>query len=117
MSIYLAAVGAVLVFVAVLYGLRFLYGYRVQSGAIEIVLFQALPIYRLPVEQIEVIRKVSWNKTGSAIRLGNRLTRECVLIQKREGWFRRIVITPSDADEFISQVVASQQQPSGVPTK
>lgn len=40
------------------------------------------------------------------LRLGNRLAGQCVLIQRRTGWFRRIAVTPDDADGFIGQVTA-----------
>lgn len=112
MNLVIAALGAALIFVAVAFGLQFLYGYRVKNRAIEVVLVHALPIYRLPIENIESIRKVSWKELGvggTALRLGNRFTGECVLIQTRNGWFRRIVITPNDVDEFINQVVTVQQ--------
>lgn len=110
-----ATLGAILVLGAVVFGLRFLYGYRIENGAIEFVLFQIVPIYHLPVDHIESIRKASWNELGidfRTIRLGNLLARECVLIQKRRGWFRRLVITPGDADGFVEQVVAIQQHGS-----
>ncbi len=106
----IAVLGAALVLFAVIYGLRFVFGYRVANHAVEIVLFHALPVYRLPVDNIELIQKVSWRELGaggSILRLGNRFARQCVLIQRRGGRFRRIVVTPDDADGFIGQVTAA----------
>jgi hypothetical protein len=103
----IVALGACLVLVAVVFGLRLLYGYRVRDQAIEVVLFHVLPVYRLPLEDIEQIRKASWSELGvggRTLRLGNRFARQSVLIQRRSGWIRRIVITPDDPDRFISEV-------------
>jgi hypothetical protein len=111
-NLLIAVLGAAVVLFAVVWGLRFVYGYRVENHAVEIVLFHALPVYRVPVDDIELIQKVSWSELGaggSILRLGNRLAGQCVLIQRRGGRFQRIVITPDDADGFISQVAANQQ--------
>lgn len=111
-NLLVVAFGAAFVLFAVIFGLRFVYDYRIENRAIEIVLFHLVPIYRLPFEDIELIRKTSWSELGVGgitIRFGNRFAGQCVLIQKRNGWFRRIVITPNNADEFIGQVQAGQQ--------
>jgi hypothetical protein len=111
-NLFIAVLGAALVLCAVVFGLRVLYGYRVENRAVEIVLLHVLPVYRLPIDDIELIQKVSWSDLGiggGTLRLGNRFAGQCVLIQKRNGWFRRIVITPDDADGFISQVATSRQ--------
>jgi hypothetical protein len=99
------------------WGLRLLYGYRVRNHAVEVVLFHVLPVYRVPVDNIELIRKVLFKEAlfgfwslrelvsaFSTLRLGNRIFGPWVLIQKRNGWIRRILITPNDADAFIREV-------------
>jgi hypothetical protein len=99
----------VLLLVVVIYSLRFVYGYRLANRKIEVVLFHVLPVYWVRIEDIETIRKASWSELGvfdTILRMGNRLFGECVLIQKRKGVFRRVVITPHNADGFISQVLA-----------
>ncbi len=111
-DLFIMVGGGAAVLLAAVYSLCFIYGYRVANGAVEIVLFHALSVYRVPVADIERIEKVSWRKPGiggTTLRLGNRLARECVLIGKRRGLIRRIVITPDGADEFISQVDANRQ--------
>ncbi len=105
----IAVLGAALVAVAAIYGLRFVYGYRVANHAVEIVLFHTLPVYRVPVDDIKLIQKVPRSELGaggSSLRLGNRLAVQCVLIEKRGGRFPRIVITPNDPDGFVNQVAA-----------
>lgn len=110
-NLLIAVLGAALVLFAVLHGLRFVYSYQVENNAVEIVLFRVLPVYRVPVDDIEVIQKVSCSELGiggSVLRLGNRFARQCVLIERQSGRFRRIVITPVDADGFIGQVTATR---------
>jgi hypothetical protein len=112
-DLVIAALGATLVLLGVAYGMRFVYGYRVANRAVEIVLFQALPVYRLPVDDIELIQKVHWSELGIwgiggfILRISNRVARYGVLIKKR-GPSLRIVITPDNPDEFIEQVMAAR---------
>jgi hypothetical protein len=107
----IAVLGFALVLVAVACGLHFIYGYRVTDRAVEVLLFHALPICRVPLHDIADIRTVHRNQLMFdlfAFRFGNRFARHLILIQKRRGWFRRIVITPPDLDEFIEQVKAAE---------
>jgi hypothetical protein len=56
-NLLIAVLGAAVVLFAVVWGLRFVYGYRVENHAVEIVLFHALPVYRVPVDEIELIQR------------------------------------------------------------
>lgn len=100
----------------VIYMLRFVYGYRLKNGTIQVTLFHVLPLYWIRVDDIETIRKASsWRELGIAdttLRMGNRLFGDAVLIGKRKGLVRRVVITPPDANAFISQVLALRSQVS-----
>jgi hypothetical protein len=105
----MAAVGIVVFWSLV--GLRFLYDYRIRDGRIDILLFRRLPIYRVPIAEIASIAKTRWRQLridGGVLRFGNRLFGDCVLIAKRKGQFRRLVIPPADADAFITQVKSLQ---------
>jgi len=109
LEVLIVAFVAVLTLCWTVFGLRVIYGYRVRNRAIEITLFHVLPVYRLPIDNIEQIQKASWYELGiggCTLRLGNRITGQGVLIKKRKGWFRRVVISPNDPDKFISQVTA-----------
>jgi hypothetical protein len=109
LDLLIAALGGLFVLVVMVFGLRFLYDYRVHNHAIEVVLFHLLPVYRIPIANIESIQKASWSELGiggSTLRLGNRVFGQGVLIRSRSGWFRRVVISPEDADRFISRVAA-----------
>jgi len=61
-NLLLAALGAVLVLLLVVFGLRFLYGYRIHNQAIEVMLFHAIPVYRVPIRDIDHIGKASWGE-------------------------------------------------------
>lgn len=113
MNLLIALLGAALILVSVIYGLRFVYSYRVENRAVEIMMFHTLPVYRVPVDDIDLIQKASWGELGiggATLRLGNRLGGQCVLIRKRTGRFRRIVVTPDDADGFVSQVTTAKRR-------
>ena len=93
-------------------GLRLLYDYRINDETIEVRLFHLLPICRVPIADISDVSKTSWRQLGMdtvALRFGNRVFGPCVLIQKNKGRFRRVVITPADADAFIDAVKAKQK--------
>ncbi len=103
----MAVIGAILAIFIVTFELRFVFSYRVEKDVIKILLFQVIPFYKIPIDAIESIHKASWMECGMGgltLRLGNRVFGHCVLIQKRNGLVRRVVITPGDADGFIGQV-------------
>lgn len=107
--------GAATVFCTMVYALRFVYDYRVKNHSIEFMLFRALPVYRIPVDNIDSIQKTSWLRLGiggMTLRFGNRVFGTCVLVHRRSGLFRRIVITPKDADKFVNDVIAAQHKDS-----
>jgi hypothetical protein len=102
-----ATVVAALVVIAAIAALPFLYDCRVKGQSIEIVLFRRLPVYRLRIAKIESIAKLSRRELaikGSALGLGNRPFGEFVLVTKRKAPFRRLVLTPADADAFVDEV-------------
>ena len=108
-----AWVGAIVVVCLIVWAQSGIYSYRIENGAIEIILFHVAPIYRIPILDIVAIRKASWSELGvggRTLRLGNRVVGQCVLLEKRGGWLRRIVITPADADNFIARVKAEDQR-------
>lgn len=102
-----AAVVAALVVIVAIAALPWLYDCRVQGQNIEIVLFRILPIYRLRLTNVASVAKLSRKELaikGSTLGLGNRPFGEFVLVTKRKGPFRRLVLTPADADAFINEV-------------
>jgi hypothetical protein len=92
----------------------FIYGFRVKDRAVEVVLFKIVPIYRLSVDDIMLVEARSWLDFGitgfTALRMTNHFTLRGVLIQKRKGLFRHIVIAPDDPGAFVERVAESQRR-------
>jgi hypothetical protein len=56
-------IGAVLgIFLVFQFGRRLVYDYRITDGGIDIVLLRALPIWRIPFDDIESVRIASWKE-------------------------------------------------------
>jgi hypothetical protein len=113
LNLAVSILGAVVVLCAMVFSLRFIYDYRVKNHSIEIVLLRAVPIYRIPVDKIESIQETPWSSLGvggTTLRFGNRIFGPCVLVRRRNGLFRRIVITPADADKFVEEVISAQHK-------
>lgn len=112
LNLMVSILGFAIILCATVYTQRFVYDYRVKNHSVEIVLFRALPIYRIPVDNIDSIQKTSWLSLGiggATLRFGNRIFGTCVLIHRQSGFFRRIVITPKAADKFVNDVIAAQR--------
>jgi len=109
LTVAIALIGAVLILViGVPFVLRQIYDYRVTDGAIEIVLFRTLPVYRVHFDDIESVKILSWRELRLAsittLRMGNRLAKRYILITRKSGWFRYLAITPADPDSFVAQI-------------
>jgi hypothetical protein len=87
--------------------LRFVYSYDIKGGAIRILLFSVIPIIRIPISQVvQVTRPPTdqlWLNPFYAFRFGNRLIGNAVLVKKKRGLIKSIIITPDDPDRFIDQ--------------
>ena len=107
-SIVVICLGGLL-FGLVAWGLRFVYGYRLTETTLNIMLFGCIPIFRLPLKEIESIKKVGWKEVGIGgitLRLGNRMLGSCILIHRKTGWIRNVLITPSDPEQFLADMAA-----------
>ncbi|MDQ0473381.1 hypothetical protein [Labrys wisconsinensis] len=105
-GLLIAGLCSVMLLPAVVCCLRFIYGYRIRAENIEIVLFNRLPVYRIPIASIDTISKASWRQMGIGgltLRLGNRIARHGLLIRRKNGWLRCVIITPDDNDAFIRE--------------
>lgn len=112
MSILIWATGvalACMVLTGCAYCLRLLYGYRVRDGDLEILAANLLPVWRIRRVTIEELEIRHWLDINLfALRLGNRLTRRCVVVDRKAGVFRQIVITPPDPEDFVRCYQASR---------
>jgi len=107
-NLLVGVIGAVLgIFLVFQFGRRLVYDYRITDGRIDVVLLRALPIWRIPFDDIESVRIASWKELNlgfTTLRLGNRFTSRYVVIKKSSGWFRYVAITPVDAEKFARQI-------------
>lgn len=112
MEVVVGLAAAVMSAVAALFLVRAVVGYRVGRDAIEFLLFHVLPIYRVPFTKIKIIRKASWPEVllrlPTILFLTNWIfVRSFVMIEKRSGFSRRIVITPPDPNKFLREACAA----------
>jgi hypothetical protein len=100
MTFILVAGGLVLVFLLGQFLLRFIYSYDIKGGAIRILLFYAIPMIRIPISQVVKVTRPStvelWLNPFCAVGFGNRLIGNAVLVQKKRGLIKSIIITPND---------------------
>ena len=103
--------------------LRYVYNYDVRGDHVRVVLFRRIPLMVIRISNIREIKEAPpielWKPT-CALKFGNRLWGACVLICKKRGLIRRIVITPDNPHAFVEQVnrIEQEQQPrtpSGFP--
>lgn len=118
LQILLSYVAAVVFLVAFVLGLRVtlrrVIEYRRDSDAVRVVVFGRLPIITIPYRTIVEISKVRSDEVVvprrlvmfTAIRAGNRLSGDAVLIVRRKGLRRGVVLTPEGPDEFVADVRA-----------
>lgn len=88
---------------------RFFYSYRIDDKSIKVRIFGIIPVYTLQLEAVEDIKRVSltdlWHiDIFFSLTLMNMYTHNFVLIQKKTGLFRKVLITPDNADDFIEIV-------------
>jgi hypothetical protein len=94
---------------------RYVYGYDIKNYRIRLLLFNLVPLLEIPIADIQEVRVCSakdlW-RPSFAFRCGNRMWGECVLIQKKSGFVRTIIITPDNSAEFIERVKTIQTNQS-----
>jgi len=100
-------IGFILIIILLLVPRRYLYNYRIANESIQIVIFKVIPVRRLLFNNISEIRKISrkeisWNPFESE-KWGNRLFGDIVLVRKKSGLIKSLLITPDDADAFIKE--------------
>jgi hypothetical protein len=96
-----------LAIVAVIAAMPVWYDYDLDERGIRVFVLRRFPVWRIPFDTIEGIRLLAWHETwlwAVALRLGNRIRRETVLVERRSGLIRRIVLSPRDPTGFVSEV-------------
>jgi hypothetical protein len=89
-----------------LFGRR-VYGYRLGSASIEILLFNTIPVWRIPYSEVAGVEELSLKQTLKpslrVLRLGNRVGR-VVSVQRRSGVVREILLTPNNPSVFAGEL-------------
>lgn len=87
---------------------RYLYNYRLTDDSIQLVVAGVVPVMTIRYAEIARIREASFGqalKSGLfTLRLGNRIIGGIVLIQRKKGLIRSILLTPDDVPTFLRQV-------------
>jgi hypothetical protein len=112
----LRAIRAIMVLALILFALAIVaaiaamplwHDYDVDERGIRIFVLRGFTVWRIPFDSIEGIRLFDWRETlrwAVALRLGNRIRRENVLVERRSGLIRRIVLSPRDPTGFVNEV-------------
>jgi|GEM_PF-4383785 hypothetical protein len=80
--------------------------YRITDDSIEFVMFRNLRVWRISFEDIADIRLVSFARSFiiPALHLMNRPFAQYVLVRRRRGVFRAVLITPDQPRELVRLV-------------
>jgi hypothetical protein len=80
--------------------------YRITDTSIQFILFGNLPVWTSSFDDILEIRSISFSRMliAPSLHLMNRPFAQYVLVRKRRGIFRTVVITPDDAGKFVKLV-------------
>jgi hypothetical protein len=97
-------------FLAAQYGQPFIYGYRLSAEGVEFVVFGAIRVWLVRFSDIALIRDFPvWGllfgpNARVALYLRNRIFGRNVLLRRKSGLIRQIVITPGEPAEFVRSV-------------
>lgn len=94
------------------YAGHYAYNYKIREAGIEIALFGKIPLKRILFCNIAEIKKISYKETlpfksaemFSALRFGNRILGEIVLVRQKKGITKIVLLTPDNANIFIHEV-------------
>ena len=109
---------AFVIFVAVMMAfgqlfLRYVYDYDIGDAKVRVLLFRLVPVMTIRISNIRDITECSpmelWKPTF-ALKFGNRVWARCVLIRKKRGLIRSIVITPGNPREFVERIKEIQRE-------
>jgi hypothetical protein len=87
---------------------HYLFEVRLGAAAVEIVIFKRFVAFAIPFDEITRFDKLSfWEAAFSwGFNLVSRPFGPYVLLYRTRGFFRRVIVTPSDADAFCNALIA-----------
>ncbi len=91
------------------YTASYIYDYTITTSGVQIVLFKKIPIARINASDIVEMKEISFKDSllispFFTARLGNRMSRTCVLLRTSRWFVRTILITPDNPKSFISDL-------------
>jgi hypothetical protein len=96
----------ILLALVIAYISRVLFRYELRNSAIHITLFSIIPIISIPYKNIVKVSKVSPPVITASFRalfLSDRWLGPQVCIEKNNGWYRSIYISPKNIEDFITK--------------
>jgi len=80
--------------------------YRITDNSVEFVMFRTVPVWKSFFDDISDVRIISFAELliTPSFHLMNRPFGQYVLVRKRRGIFRAVVITPDNPKEFVKLV-------------
>ncbi|MBF6570177.1 MAG: hypothetical protein IVW54_15005 [Candidatus Binataceae bacterium] len=97
--------------------LRDVYDYDIEDAKVRVLLFRLVPVMTIRISNIRDISECSptelWKPTF-ALKFGNRVWARCVLIRKRRGLIRSVVITLGNPHEFAEQIKEIQRKQADI---
>ena len=94
--------------------LRYIYDHDVKNGCFRILLFSSLPLMHVPLAEIRDVREVAlkegWRRRSFALKLGNRIRGDYVIIERKRGILRTLIVTPDNPGEFVKLLQQSKRE-------
>jgi hypothetical protein len=80
--------------------------YAITDNSIEFIMFGKFPVWRANFEDITEIQPISFARSiiVPSLHLMNRPFGQFVLIRRRSGLFKAVLITPDEPEEFVRTV-------------
>jgi hypothetical protein len=79
---------------------------RLGAAAVEIVIFKRFVAFTIPFDEITIFFSFWEAAFSRSFNLVSRPFGPYVLLYRTRGFFRRVIVTPSDADEFCDALIA-----------
>jgi hypothetical protein len=101
-------VGVVVLLVVLQFFGRYLLNYRLDEAGVTFLVFRVLPVKTIPYGDIESARASGMSGAMFSGLMGwkwqNRLFGRVVVIARKYGMLRNVLITPDDPDRFAAQI-------------
>lgn len=89
---------------------RYVINYQLNDASLTIVVFGFIKVMKIPYADIGDVREMTFKETLrpslTTLRFGNRIFGNIILIERKAGLVRRVLITPDDPSDFISKIRA-----------